>query len=408
MKYNVSHTPATLSGEESSQYQLYGDFDNGMGNSMDGPYINKPDEGNLHSLFQQVDNTATGLGRWDMRRDYGDFPYFVRDYIHEAVGPALFSPNRILPSPGQFGSLSTGVTSETPWQTLLFRPNVEGGIYKSHPGAKDPQDHYLLDLFWMPVVEPYAISDPLSTGGKINLNYQILPYRHLSRTAALRGLFKSEDMLCVPNKWAADYKAGDGRGQKYHWRDAPLAGNLHYRSLRTIILEDPTLEQFEERFEQQKTLFRSGSELCEIHLIPQEIIERIRKSSDKPINTYTPTVAQMKSGKYWSDHAVVGDNARERTYSNLYSRVTTKSNTFKVHYRAQVVKKAFDGDQTKWDPDRDTVVAEYRGSSIVERYVEPNDTKIPDYATRFSGPGSVATIDQFYKMRVLNPTRFAP
>jgi len=88
--------------------------------------------------------------------------------------------------------------------------------------------------------------------------------------------------------------------------------------------------------------------------------------------------------------------------------VTTKSNSFKVHYRAQVVKKAFDTEPNKWDPDRDTMVAEYRGSSIVERYVEPNDPDIPDYATDFSGSGSVDTIDKFYKMRVVNPTRFAP
>lgn len=409
VKYHGNSVPGTLPQGESSNYQLYGDFDNGMGDSIDGPYINKPDEGNIHSLFEQVDNNATGLGMWEMRRDYGDFPYFVRDYIHEAATPAFFSPNRILSSPGQFGSLPTGVIAEHPWQTLLFRPSVEGGIYQSHPGAEDPKDHYLLDLFWMPVVEPYAISDPLSTAGKINLNYQILPFRHISRTAALRGLFKSEYMLCVPNTMALDYKVGQGRGRGYHWRDHPYDGKLQGKSLRTIILEDPTLDQFEERFEQQRTLFRSASELCDIHLIPQEIIERIKLPTNKgKIGTYTPTLAQMRSGQYWSDHAVVGDNSRERPYSDLYARVTTKSNSFKVHYRAQVVKKAFDTDAGKWDPNRDTVVAEYRGSSIVERYVEPNDPEIPDYATRFSGLGSVPTIDEFYKMRVVNPTRFAP
>ena len=199
-----------------------------------------------------------------------------------------------------------------------------------------------------------------------------------------------------------------GRGRGYHYRDARTNGELQSKSLRTIILEDPTLAQFEERFEQQHTLFRSGSELCEIHLIPQEIMRRMGDRNDKSIGTFTPDVAQMKNGEYWSRHAVVGDNSRERPYSNLYGRVTTKSNTFKVHYRAQVVKKAFDGDQTKWDPNRDTVAAEYRGSSIVERYVDPNDAQIPDYATRFLGLGSVEPIDKFYKMRVLNPTRFAP
>ncbi len=36
-------------------------------------------------------------------------------------------------------------------------------------------DYLLLDLFSMPVVEPYPISEPLSTAGRINMNYQIVP-----------------------------------------------------------------------------------------------------------------------------------------------------------------------------------------------------------------------------------------
>ncbi|MEM6806625.1 MAG: hypothetical protein AAF696_34815, partial [Bacteroidota bacterium] len=62
--------------------------------------------------------------------------------------------------------------------------------------------------------------------------------------------------------------------------------------------------------------------------------------------------------------------------TNIHQRVTTKSNTFKVHYRAQVLKQSRRdnaGDYSKWDPLLDSVDAEYRGSSIVERFVDPND-----------------------------------
>ena len=92
-----------------------------------------------------------------------------------------------------FASLPTGVKREIPWQTLLFRPPAWGhpdDFDVSYPGYEDPKDHYLLDLFWMPVVEPYAISEPFSTAGKINLNYQILPFTNIKRATGIHSLRK--------------------------------------------------------------------------------------------------------------------------------------------------------------------------------------------------------------------------
>ncbi|MCB1228621.1 MAG: Verru_Chthon cassette protein A [Verrucomicrobiae bacterium] len=421
-KYHSQRTPTLMYSDRSREVQLFGDFDSGMGNSIDGPYINKPDEGNIHSLFNRTDPTATGLGLWDLMRDYGDFPYFVRDYIHESGTPAYFSPNRIIASPVQFGSLSVGSNeawngmSGRPWTTLLFRPDVDGGIYTSHPGSSRGgaviPDHLLLDLFWMPVVEPYAISEPLATSGKVNLNYQILPYHHIKRNTAIRGVFKSEYMLCVPNSHTNDYKVGFGRGIGYHWRDHPFDGSLQKKSLRTLILEDKTLYQFEKRFSQNE-IFKSASEICDIYLIPQEVSKRMGfggsggsiQTTDFTNKTPEQAVQAMKDGSYWSDHAAVGDNGKERPYSDIYGRITTKSNAYKVHYRAQILRKAKGTTPDVWNSDVDQVVAEYRGSSVVERYVEPGDPDIPDYATQIGTP---ETIDQFYKFRVVNPTRFSP
>ncbi len=396
---------------KSEDVQLYGDFDNGSGLMVDGPYINKPDEGNVHSLRTRF--TQEIVDFWDQRRNYGEYPYFSSVDLAEAGGPAYFSPNRIVSGPGMFGSLPTGLKElpPKPWQTLLFRPNVVGNGYSTHPGAKSPPDHLIMDFFWMPVVEPYAISEPLSTAGKINMNFEIVPFLHVHRDTALRGVFRSEFMLCVPKEWHHSYKHDYGRGQGYHWKDNPYGGALQGRRLRAAIVEDDTLKQFtEQRFKKGRDVFKSATEICEIHLVPEEVSRRLGQTKGS-IGTYTPQVTkdgrvpQMEDGKYWRDHSLVGDNSRERPYTNIQARLTTKSNTFQVHYRAQVLKQGrrdADADYGTWRPEIDTVQAEYRGSSIVERYVDPNGEMVD-----FANPAS-KSIDEYYRFRVINPRRFAP
>ena len=124
-------------------------------------------------------------------------------------------------SPVMFDSLPTGVWSGgnvgpsaisgglsysegKPWQTLLFRPHASSnanygkGVSPGHPGDNNPRDHYLLDLFFMPVVEPYAISEPLSTAGRINLNYQIVPFTNITRATGMHAVMKGEFMTAIP------------------------------------------------------------------------------------------------------------------------------------------------------------------------------------------------------------------
>lgn len=415
-----SRIPLPFGVEASKDVQKYGDFDNGSGLMIDGPYINKPDEGNIHSLKGKWNQAINDF--WEGRRNYGEFPYFNRDDIQESGGPAYFSPNRLVSGPGMFGSLPTGTLSDTPWQTLLFRPGTQGGStagFMPHPGrgeqegGKNPPDHLVMDLFWMPVVEPYAISEPLSTAGKINLNYDIVPFLHIQRSTALRGVFRSEYMVCIPNQWHQDYKHDHGRGRGYHWRDNPLGGALQGKRLRSLIREDETLDQFIERFDNGRKIFKSSTEICEIYLIPEEVSSRMNTPRGS-VGSKTPTKAEMENGSYWKDHALVGDNSRERPYTNIQARVTTKSNTFLVHFRAQVLKQARrdnSADYGTWNSGTDTVQAEYRGSSLVERYVNPDADDIPDFARQLSGGGSlqqVEGLDAFYRFRVVNPRRFAP
>ncbi len=344
----IPDIPATATGANTPE--ITGDFDNSIGPAMDGPMINKPDEG------------AT----W---RSGATTPYFDASGLSNTGGPALFSPNRQMPSPGMLGSLPTGVVADIPWRTLLFRPQA------SHFGATSPKDHLILDLFWMPVVEPYAISDRFSTAGKINMNYQILPFTYLERSTGMRALLKSEKIIAIPNARANTYK-GSGAPGTYR-------KDLNYTE---------TLNQFKTKFD-SGDIYKSASEICDVHMVP----------SDK-------NLADMAT--YWNNtaaaNALTGDNSRERIYTTLYSRLTTRSNTFTVHFRVQALKKRKESAPGVWTEGKDVVTGEYRGSTTLERFIDANNTEIPDYADPTTNLTSVKTLDKFYKWRVVQNRQFAP
>jgi hypothetical protein len=169
--------PAPINGVVNSLGQP-GDWDTGPDVLRDGPYCNKADEGTKQHSVGGVDITPS----------IGD------DYQHEDYqlqGTTFFSPNRQMPSPVILGSLPTGVLQNKPWQTLLFRPAkacLPGGVNHPRSAYWGPPDQLLLDLFWMPVVEPWAISEPFATAGKINLNEQLAPFVNIKRDTGLRAV----------------------------------------------------------------------------------------------------------------------------------------------------------------------------------------------------------------------------
>ena len=321
-----------------------GDYDAGTAKVADGAYINKPDEGNAYRFVPS------------------NIPYFDSDYAYTSGGTMFFTPNRIMPSPGMFGSLSAGL--KKPWRTLLFRPQP------GHPSAAVlPRDHLLMDLFWMPVVEPYAISDPFSTAGKVNLNYQMLPFTYIERSTGLQAILKSEKVGSIPNSSIATYKDPVGAGASIFRLDVNIP---------------ETLGQFSTKFSAGQ-IFKSASEICDIDIVPSD-----------------GTAETMST--YWNNRQLTGDNLRERIYTTIYPRLTTKSNTFTVHYKAQALKKAYKT-PTIWNEDKDKVVGEYRGSTTIERYINPNDRNIPDYG---KDPNAIPDLGSYYKWRVLNTRQFAP
>jgi uncharacterized protein (TIGR02600 family) len=336
-----------------------GDWDNGFSFVTDGPYINKADEGNGQGL-----GTTSG-------------PYFNDTYYNfDSILPGLFSPNRLIPSAGMLGSLPTGAVSGNPWQTLLFRPGPTG-----HIGTTAPRDHLFLDLFWMPVAEPYAISEPFSTDGKVNLNYQIQPFTYIKRNTALRSVLASETVARVA--------AGDA--ETYKNRPRPNVPHPIGDTRFGLSLDESTgtLRQFEEKFNRGE-IFKSATEICDIFLVPQG-------------SSWANDTA-ARTAWYGNDFALVGDNVRERPYANLLGRVTTKSNTFTVHYRVQSLKVPSQQPQDVWVESKGSVLSEYRGATGLERYLDPNDRRIPDYAA----DPSAASLDEFYNWRILENRQFAP
>jgi len=354
-----------------------GDFDTGMAGAMDGPFINKPDEGDIAGLELSPPQPA----------------YFYSSESQTPPGATFFSPNRMMPSPGMFGSLPTGVKAKVPWKTLLFRPqgtdfsaSGASGLLRHPSDSTTVPDHLLMDLFWMPVVEPYALSEPLSTAGKVNMNYQLMPFTYIERSTALRAVFKAEKLAAIPSNPNGInlYKSGTSTLDIRYEIDVNNAASATKKDS-----EIETLNQFYRKFTVANELFKSASEICDLHIVPTG-----------------QTVAGMPA--FWNDHQLTGDNLRERIYTTLYPRLTTKSNTFTVHYRVQVLKQSTGGRSTAaqwatWNEAKDQVLSECRGSTAIERYIDPNDPSLPDFAS-----SSAPNMDDYYKFRVVSDRKFTP
>jgi len=135
------------------------------------------------------------------------------------------------------------------------------------------------------------------------------------------------------------------------------------------------------------------------------------------LDGYAKREAAMRN--FWNNHAATGDNTRESPYANLYAKLTTRSNTFRVHVRAQTVKKALRGtDITRFIPGEDEVTGEYRGSFLLERYIDTADLEAAGTKADFTGVQITPAgewndtahppLDSYYRFRIIESKRFAP
>lgn len=340
-----------------------GDWSSQPGYISDGGVVQRADQD-----FQAL-SLGSNIGGFTYQTPYFRQTNSLSDGLETALTKGYFSPNRQIASPiGLFGALPTSLSIG--WQSLLFSPNPAAG--SSHPGLAN-NDFLYLDLFWMPVAEPYPISEQFSTAGKVNLNYQIAPFSYLKRRTALHALMKSTWITALNNSLARDYKSHD-----------IVKGEANAQTRYPIDAEE-TIKGFDQAVFDSGDLFRSAAQICRMWLVPQGSTE-----------------ANVQS--FWNDKLLTSDTAREEPYNNLYSRVTTKSNTFTVHWRAQVLRKSPAGDAGTWDETRDRVASDLRGATLIERYLDPNATNIPDYAT----DTSAIPLSHYYKWRVVSENFFQP
>jgi hypothetical protein len=147
------------------------------------------------------------------------------------------------------------------------------------------------------------------------------------------------------------------------------------------------LTPFRTKFAQGE-VFITPSEITELYLVP---------------NLSGETYSTMPA--YWNRHRLTGENIKERPYSHIYPRLTTKSNVFNVHYRVQVLRKpkGQDADANVWNEESARILAEARGNTLIERYIDMNQASIPDYAT-----DAGVNAEGLYRIRVLLNKEFSP
>jgi uncharacterized protein (TIGR02600 family) len=392
-----------------------GDWSAGLAWDGDGAILSAPDTATWSSIALNEPTMLMGQSDWVNTNE-----------------EAVTEPNRVVPSPIILGSLPTpkagsdlngdGVLDDLqPWQSLLLCPNPSAG--SSHPGfgqggtgtgptamppfTTSPPDHLFIDLFWMPVVEPYAISDPLSTAGKVNLNYEMEPFTHITRRTALVGVLTPVDLGAVSNTVSYDYKLPSAYIQQLPtFPNSPSRFTLNLDTTTPPGGTPPTagtaasgsFSDFETRFT-SGDIFRSASEVCMIRLVPTG------QTMASYFNTWW-----SPQGNTPGTYQLTGMNMRESPYNQIYSRITTKSNTYTVYYRVQALQQVTTPgrDWTTWDESKDVKSGEYRGSTKIERYLDPNTPGIPDYTQGLPATGGVNPIDSYYSWRVVSQKQFAP
>lgn len=422
----VPDTPLTAEARAISAGR--GDFDNGMGDIRDGAYINKADDGNL-----SVDQEWYGsIKEFKTTRN----SYFKSSFLQIPSKGSYFTPNRMLSSPVVLGSLPTGVfgsgattpdqqTNGVPWRTLLFRSDPALTHYGN--GIVSPADHNFLDLFWMPIIEPYAVSDSFATAGKVNMNYQMVPFTHIQRKTAMHAVLKGELVTAFSQNDVRTGAPGQNNTIIYkRFKDANTAppqlwGEGDVMQWHRKVNIEQTLNQFDERFAMGTArtgtlpgLFRTASQICELDILPRTAQPRVAKG-EPTIGIYKNDSARRAAmTAFWNYNKLTGDNTRERTYSNIYQKLTTRSNSYRVYFMAQAIKKAKSVSPDMVNMNKDTVTGEYRGSALIDRFLDFSaaergtaSARFPNYADGTS-PFSKDSLETFYHFRILEMKQFSP
>jgi len=61
-----------------------------------------------------------------------------------------------------------------------------------------------------------------------------------------------------------------------------------------------------------------------------------------------------------------------------------------------------------WTDGKDTIQGEYRGSTMIERFIDPNNADVPNDAADPDRIPGLQMLDKFYRWRVVENRQFAP
>jgi hypothetical protein len=100
---------------------------------------------------------------------------------------------------------------------------------------------------------------------------------------------------------------------------------------------------------------------------------------------------------FWDQHRLSGDNTLERPYAGLYSRLTTRSNSFRLHYHIQTIAKPEGSAPDRFHPESDRIVDERRGSKSIERRL---NTQVPSHLNQRTSLGNHPRLERFDEVRV--------
>jgi uncharacterized protein (TIGR02600 family) len=394
----------------------YGDWETGSGSLPDGPFFSRQD---LTNAISQED--ARSGFRDNIAATYTDGGELAID----AAGLS-HTPQRQVSSAFIFGALTpfvygipddpnpppTGPPNPEPWRTLLFCPNplsrttpVNGAVnVLDHPGVGSPFDHLWLEFFWTPVVEPHFLSPAFSTQGKVNLNCQMIPFTWIERTTALHAAFKGVRIPAIHHSAREVYKT-------------PFDPSAATPAIAPEVLYEvdveKTLKAFRTRFTSGQ-VFYHPSEICDTYLFPRRIPgfeqDYSRGLTPAPLDPANLDCEQLN--EWWNGDPteprkldafeLTGDNLRESPYAQVYPRLCTRSNVYKVHYRVQLISKSRSTPANEWNVESEKITAEQRGAVTLERYLDPNDPNIPDMTS------SNLALDDFYRYRILTTEPFTP
>jgi hypothetical protein len=209
--------------------------------------------------------------------------------------------------------------------------------------------------------------------------------------------------MASPSADGKNYKSGrsvDGNN--------PLTMPPDYRYTLDLDETNGTLAGFEQRFA-TGDIFRSASEICDLYLVPKYLVNTTTPAPGNP--TYDTMDAWWLGANNTSvdGYKLTGDNVREGPYGHIYPRLTTKSNTFTVHVQTQSIVKVGNTDPDTFIEGRDQVTGEFRGSFLIERFLDPNS----DSLVKADGKTPTDELDPEgmvgpYKFRVVSSKKFAP